>query len=335
MDNLQIHYVRQVQGEVTRAQFACVTAPLPSAAEGQLLVRNIYLSLDPYQRRQMMPDVNYGQPLRVGEVMTGRDIARVVSSCDSRFAPGDWVRGAFGWQVYAAVDALKAERIELDGFSPTAFLGVLGNPGLTAWVGLRAIARAQRGETVVISAATGAVGSVVAALAAASGCRVVGIAGGQDKCAHAVKALNFEACVDHRSPDFAAQLEASTPAGVDINFENVGGMVFDAVLRRLNDFSRVVLCGLVSQYNLLDPYGMRHIAELLNKSVMLQGFRVSSYMQHRESAYAEIKVLLRQGLLTQHETVIDGLEKAPDAFIGLLRGHNLGKQLIRIGPDQQ
>ncbi|MDB5998713.1 MAG: putative oxidoreductase YncB [Rhizobacter sp.] len=334
LSNLEVRYVRPVEGELTREHFECVEAEMPAPRPGQILVRNVYLSLDPYQRRQMMPGVQYAQPLALGGVMTGRTVGRVLVSHDARFKPGAWVRGAFGWQAYTAVNASDAEAIVLDGFSPTAYLGVLGSPGLTAWVGLRAIARALADETVVVSAVTGAVGSVVAALASASDCRVLGIAGGPDKCAHAVKLLHCDACIDHRSPDFAAQLEAASPRGIDVDFENVGGAVFDQVLTRLNDFARVALCGLVSQYNLVEPYGMRNTAALLNKNVLLQGFRVSHYSRYRAPAYAEIKSLLREGKLRQDESIVQGLRNAPDACIGMLGGRNLGKQLVQIGPEE-
>lgn len=333
MENLQIRFARPVVGELTPGHFEATRAPWPSPGEGQVLVRNVYLSLDPYQRRQMMPGVAYAEPLRTGDVMVGRTIARVVASRHPGFAPGDWVRGSIGWQTCAALDAHRLERLALDGFSPTAYLGALGSPGLTAWVGLRAIGQAAPGETVLVSAVTGSVGSVAAALASATGCRVVGVAGGGAKCEHAVRFLHCDTCLDHRAPDFGEQLVQATPQGIDVDFENVGGRVFDLVLPRLNDFARVALCGLVSQYNLQEPYGMRHIAELLNRNVMLQGFRVAHYQRHRDEAFGEIKELLRHGWLRQDECIVDGLENAPQACIDMLAGRHVGKPLVRIGPE--
>lgn len=298
-----------------------------------MLVRNVLLSLDPSQRRQMMPGVEYAEPLRLGDVMIGRTMARVVDSRLPGFSPGDWVRGKFGWQEYAVSNGMHVERIALDGFAPSRYLGALGNPGITAWVGLEVIAQARAGETVVISAACGAVGGAAAAIARARGCHPVGIAGGARKCRHAVEQLGYEACVDYRAPDFVAALRAATPMGVDVDFENVGGEVFDAVLGRLNDHARIALCGLVSQYNLAEPDGLRNVAALLNHNVRLQGFRLAQYARHRAEALGELKALLRSGAYRPDETIVDGLDQAPQAFMDLFRGVNMGKMLVRIGPE--
>jgi NADPH-dependent curcumin reductase CurA len=331
--NRVVRFARPVHGQLTTDHFDEVESDVVAPADGQVLVENVWLSLDPYQRRQMMPGVRYARPLHVGDVMSGRTIGRVVESRSPDIAPGDWVRGALGWQTWATVAAGEVERIELDGFSSSAYLGVLGSPGLTAWVGVRIVAGLRPAETLVVSAATGAVGSVVVALGRATGATVVGIAGGPVKCADAVARLGCNACVDHRSPTFDADLLAATPAGVDVDFENVGGPVFDAVLGRLNDFARVALCGMVSQYNLEEPYGMRRVAELLNKNATLQGFRVANYQMHRNDAEREIKLLVRSGVLAVDESIVDGLEKAPAAFVDLLGGGNAGKQLVRLVGD--
>ena len=329
--NRAVRFARPVHGLLATDHFDLVESDVVAPESGQVLVENAWLSLDPYQRRQMMPGVRYARPLHVGDVMSGRTMGRVVESRSPGLVPGDWVRGALGWQTWATVAASEVERIELDGFAPSAYLGVLGSPGLTAWVGVRVVAALRPAETMVVSAATGAVGSVVVALGRATGATVVGVAGGPAKCEDAVRRLGCNACVDHRSATFESDLLVATPSGVDVDFENVGGPVFDAVLGRLNDFARVALCGMVSQYNLAEPYGMRRIAELLNKNAMLQGFRVANYQMHRSDAEREIKLLAQSGVLTIAESVVDGLENAPAAFVGLLGGSNTGKQLVRLG----
>jgi len=262
--------------------------------------------------------------------MIGRTMARVIESGRPEFQQGDWVRGKFGWQDYALSDGTMVEKITLEGFSPSAYLGVLGNPGITAWVGLNVIAAARAGDTVVVSAACGAVGSVVAALARDRDCRTVGIAGGPKKCAYAVNVIGYDACVDYRAGDFPDALAQATPNGVDVDFENVGGKVFDCVLDRLNDNARVALCGLISQYNLAEPEGLRNVAALLNHNVLVQGFRLANYPQHRPAALIDLKRLLLAGTVRQDETVLDGLDKAPQAFVDLFNGASLGKLLVHI-----
>ena len=331
--NQCVRFVKPAVGPVDERHFELSTSTVSAPDAGEIIVRNVYLSLDPYQRRQMMPGVVYTNPLNIGDVMVGRAIGTVVESRDPRFAVGDWALGHFGWQHYTRISATKAEKIDLDGFSPSTFLGALGSPGVTAWVGLRTIAKVRAGETVVISAATGAVGSVAGALARATGCRVVGIAGGPMKCAHAIEALGFDACVDYKSANFRDELAHATPTGIDVDFENVGGYVFDCVLERMNDFGRVALCGLVSQYNLPEPYGMRNIAEVLNRNVMLQGYRVTSFPEQRPAALRELKDVLRSGVLRPAETIDVGLAQAPAAFVRLFQGANMGKSLVRLADE--
>jgi NADPH-dependent curcumin reductase CurA len=278
----------------------------------------------------MMPNAAYANPLNLGDVMVGRAIGQVVESKHADFKVGDWALGHFGWQHYTKIKASGAEKINLDGFSASTYLGALGSPGVTAWVGLHAIAKAVPSDTVVISAATGAVGSVAAALARSIGCRVVGIAGGPVKCQHAVEKLGYSVCIDYRDPNFKQLLAQATPQGIDVDFENVGGAIFDCVLERLNDFARLALCGMISQYNLIEPDGIRNIGEILNKNATLQGFRVTSYPQHRAQAQQDIKALLRSGALQPTETFVDGLEAAPQAFVDLFKGANLGKLVVRV-----
>jgi NADPH-dependent curcumin reductase CurA len=329
-NNLCVRFVKAAVGAIDASHFTVVTEAIPSAESGDIVVQNAFVSLDPYQRRQMMPNVAYANPLNLGDVMVGRAIGQVVESKHADFKVGDWALGHFGWQRYTKIKASGAEKINLDGFSASTYLGALGSPGVTAWVGLRAIAKAVPTDTVVISAATGAVGSVAAALARSIGCRVVGIAGGPAKCQHAVEKLGYSVCVDYRDPNFKQLLAQATPNGVDVDFENVGGAIFDCVLERLNDFARIALCGMISQYNLIEPDGVRNIGEILNKNATLQGFRVTSYPQHRAQAQQDIKALLRSGALKPTETFVEGLEAAPQAFVDLFKGANLGKLVVRV-----
>jgi NADPH-dependent curcumin reductase CurA len=329
-NNLCVRFVKAAVGAIDASHFALTTEAMTSAEPGDIVVQNAFVSLDPYQRRQMMPNAAYANPLNLGDVMVGRAIGQVVESKHADFKAGDWALGHFGWQRYTKIKASGAEKINLDGFSASTYLGALGSPGVTAWVGLHAIAKAVPSDTVVISAATGAVGSVAAALARAIGCRVVGIAGGPVKCQHAVEKLGYSVCVDYRDPNFKQLLAQATPQGIDVDFENVGGAIFDCVLERLNDFARLALCGMISQYNLIEPDGIRNIGEILNKNATLQGFRVTSYPQHRAQAQQDIKALLRSGALQPTETFVDGLEAAPQAFVDLFKGANLGKLVVRV-----
>jgi NADPH-dependent curcumin reductase CurA len=329
-NNLCVRFVKAASGAIDASHFAVSSEAIPSAESGDIVVQNAFVSLDPYQRRQMMPNVAYANPLNLGDVMVGRAIGQVVESKHADFQAGDWALGHFGWQRYTKIKASGAERINLDGFSASTSLGALGSPGVTAWVGMRAIAKAMPKDTVVISAATGAVGSVAAALARSIGCRVVGIAGGPTKCQHAVDKLGYSACIDYRDPNFKQLLAQATPNGVDVDFENVGGAIFDSVLERLNDFARIALCGMISQYNLIEPDGVRNIGEILNKNATLQGFRVTSYPEHRAQAQQDIKALLRSGALQPTETFVEGLEAAPQAFVDLFKGANLGKLVVRV-----
>ena len=329
-NNLCVRFVKAASGAINKSHFAVSTEAIPSAESGDVVVQNAFVSLDPYQRRQMMPNVAYANPLNLGDVMVGRAIGQVIESKHADFKVGDWALGHFGWQRCTKIKASGAEKINLDGFSASTYLGALGSPGVTAWVGLRAIAKAVPTDTVVISAATGAVGSVAAALARSIGCRVVGIAGGPAKCQHAVEKLGYSVCVDYRDPNFKQLLAQATPNGVDVDFENVGGAIFDSVLERLNDFARIALCGMISQYNLIEPDGIRNIGELLNKNATLQGFRVTSYPEYRAQAQQEIKALLRSRALQPTETFVEGLEAAPQAFVDLFKGANLGKLVVRV-----
>lgn len=328
--NLQVRYLRAPQGWVRESDFALHEGEMPRARDGEFVVANRFLSLDPYQRRMMMPGAGYAQALNVGDVMAGRTVGEVIESRHPEYRVGEFVYGSFGWQQYSASDGVGVHKVDPAVAPLSAYLGVLGSPGITAWVGLREIVRPKPGETVIVSAAAGAVGSAAGQIAKITGCRVVGIAGGAAKCAYVTGTLGFDACVDYKAPEFFSALAASTPAGIDVDFENVGGAVFDAVLARLNERARVALCGLVSQYNLTEPYAMQNLAELLNKNAMLQGFRVGNYQQHRDAAMRELARWIAEGRLKYRETIAEGLEQALRAFIGMLRGENLGKQVVRI-----
>lgn len=328
--NLQIRYVRAPDGWVGPENFELTHGDVPVPGDGEVLVRNHYLSLDPYQRRQMIPGVEYVRPLRLGAIMEGRTVGEVLQSQHRDFRTGDFVYGDFGWQQFGVLRGEEIRKIDTTLAPPSAWLGVLGSPGITAWVGLLHVAKARAGETVIVSAAAGAVGSVVGQIARLSGCRVVGIAGGPQKCRLVVEELGFHACVDYRAADFEAMLAQATPDGADVDFENVGGTVFDTVLTRMNDFGRIALCGLVSQYNLREPQGLRNVATLLNRNLMLQGFRVGHYKEQREPALHQLADWVRQGKLRFRETVAQGLEKAPQAFVDMLAGHNVGKQVVKL-----
>ena len=327
--NLQVLLRRRPVGEPRIDDFEVVERDAPEPAAGQILIRNRFLSLDPYMRGRMSDAKSYAPPAALGEVMIGGTAGEVVASRHARFREGDRVTGMLGWQRLALSDGTGLERAE-GGVSMSAYLGVCGMPGITAWIGLLDLGQPQKGETVLVSAATGAVGSVVGQLARLKGCRAVGIAGGTTKCEHAVNELGFDACVNHRSPTFEQDLKAATPHGVDICFENVGGAVFEAAVGRLNPFARVPLCGLIADYNASSQAGLHNLRALLVQRVKLQGFIVTDHLSRWPVARAELVGQVSTGQLKYRETIADGLQHAPQAFIGLLRGENLGKQLVRV-----
>jgi len=331
--NLQIVLASRPKGRVIEENFRLVEAPVSRPGDGQLLVRNHWLSLDPYMRGRMDEAKSYARSLDLGEVMVGSTAGEVLESRHPGFEKGDWVAGNFGalgWQLYGVSDGRGLAKIDTAIAPAQRYLGVLGMPGVTAWIGLLDIAKPKPGETVVVSAAAGAVGSVVGQIAKIRGCRVVGIAGGKAKCDHVVSALGFDACVDYKAGRLDQDLQAAAPKGVDVLFENVGGEVLDAVLRRMNAFSRIALCGLISQYNATEPYGYRGLRALLVNRIRLQGFIVADHMELWPQAVRELTGWLQAGRIKYCETVAEGLENAPKAFIGMLRGENLGKQLVKL-----
>ncbi len=321
---------RRPSGAPTPEDFAIVTAPVPAAGPGEVVVRNIFLSIDPYMRGRLSDRKSYAAPVQIGEVMTGETIGEVVASGDPGFAVGDIALGARGWQSHTVAKAKTLTRITPGRAPLSAYLGVLGMPGTTAYTGMTDVGRVKPGETVVISAASGAVGSVAGQLAKRAGARVVGIAGGPDKCLYVQEVLGFDACIDHRSDDLDSALVAGCPNGIDVYFENVGGRVQAAVFAQLNIFARVIMCGMVAQYNASTFPPGPNLGFTVAKRVTIQGILVSD----KPERFAEWRNLaepwVADGSLAFRETVVDGLENAPEALAMVLDGGNFGKMVVRI-----
>jgi NADPH-dependent curcumin reductase CurA len=327
----QFIYVRAPDGMPDEGCFRLVEAPMPAPAEGQVLVRTHYLSIDPYFRRMMSSGHGqYANPLKIGDVMVGRGVGVVTDSRHPDFAPGDAVQSEFGWREYVVLDGKGLRKLPADLQPLSLGLGLIGQSGATAMVGLVDIARIRSGETVVVSAAAGAVGSSVGQIARILGCRAIGIAGGPDKCRHVVDDLGFDACIDYKAGPIGAALAKAAPEGVDIYFDNVGGEILDSVLPHLKQNARVPICGQISQYNSTNPRGMQNIGELLNKCAMMQGFRISNHLARRDAALDQLTDWHREGRLRYRETVAEGIEQAPAAFINMLSGGNVGKQVVRL-----
>jgi len=301
----------------------------PAIADGQVLVRHHYLSLDPYMRGRMDESKSYAASQQIDDVMIGGTVGEVVESRHPKFAVGDKVVGMGGWQTYSVSDGVGLNKV-MPGIPIQAFLGPVGMPGVTAWYGLNKIIAPKPGETVLVSAATGAVGSVVGQLAKAAGARAVGIAGGAEKCRFAIDELGFDACVDHRSETFAADFKAALPNGIDGYFENVGGKCFTLASRRLNDFARVAICGLIASYEGAETSSLDDLRILLVKRAKIEGFIVSDHLPLWPQALGELAGAVATGKLKWRETVADGIQAAPAAFFGMLRGKNFGKQLVKL-----
>ncbi|HGE8465492.1 NADP-dependent oxidoreductase [Serratia marcescens] len=323
-------------GEPTAANFRLDTVPVPQPGAGQLLLRTVYLSLDPYMRGRMSDAPSYAPPVEIGQVMVGGTVSRVEASHHPDFSVGDWVLGYDGWQDYALSDGNGLRNLGPHLSHPSRLLGVLGMPGFTAYMGLLDIGQPQAGETLVVAAASGAVGSVVGQIGKLKGCRVVGVAGGAEKCRYVVEELGFDACIDHRAPDFADQLAAACPQGIDIYYENVGGAVFDAVLPLLNAKARIPVCGIIAHYNATGlPAGPDRLPLLegliLRKRIRMQGFIIfDDYGSRFDEFLQQMSSWVEQGKIKFREDIVDGLEQAPQAFIGLLQGKNFGKLVIRV-----
>jgi NADPH-dependent curcumin reductase CurA len=276
---------------------------------------------------------SYARPVGIGEVIEGRVVGRVLASRHPQFRDGDYAFGGYGWQTHSAVDGGTLTKLDPAAAPISTALGILGMPGLTAYVGLKTIGQPKSGETAVISAASGAVGAVAGQLAKRAGCRVVGIAGGADKCAYVKEELGFDACVDHRGGDLGAALDAACPKGIDVYFENVGGAVQAAVFPRLNDFGRMIMCGMISEYNDTEPRPGPSLVAAVRKRLRIQGFIVSDHAALRPEYLAMAAPLVRGGALKYREDIVDGIDDAPAAFIGLLQGKNFGKLVVRLGDD--
>ena len=314
--------------------FRMTETPVPQPQEGQVLLRTLYLSLDPYMRGRISEAKSYAASVELGAVMVGGTVSRVEASRHPDFQVGQLVLSYSGWQDYALSDGTGLNKLDDDPRLASRALGVLGMPGFTAYMGLLDIGQPKAGETVVVAAASGAVGSLVGQIAKIKGARAVGIAGGADKCRYVVDELGFDACIDHRAPDFAEQLAAACPDGIDVYFENVGGAVFDAVLPLLNTKARVPVCGLIADYNATAlPAGPDRLGLLartiLTKRIRMQGF-IDDYGSRYGEFHAQMSAWLKEGKIKFREDIVDGLENAPQAFTGLLEGKNFGKLVVRV-----
>ena len=317
------------RGEAQAENFRLETVPLPTPGAGEVLVRNHFLSLDPYMRGRMSEAKSYATSQALDDTMLGGTAGEVVASNNARFAVGDKVVGALGWAEMGVSDGSLLRKVDTTHIPLSAYLGVVGMPGMTAWYGLTQIMAPKAGDTILVSAASGAVGSAVGQLAKLRGCRAIGIAGGPEKCAYVVNELGFDACVDYKAGNLEADLAAAAPEGIDALFENVGGAGFDAALPLMNAFGRIALCGLIAGYN-GDEQAIRNMRYLLTSRIHLQGFIVSEHLDLWPQGLGELGALVAAGKLKYRETVADGLAAAPQAFLGLLKGHNFGKQLVKL-----
>jgi NADPH-dependent curcumin reductase len=327
--NLQVLLDHRPTGEMSPANFRVVETPVPTPGPGEVLVRHSFLSLDPYMRGRLSDAKSYAKPQELGAVMVGGTVGIVEASNNPRFHPGDAVVGMGGWQRYALTDGATLRSVDAKAAPIQAYLGPLGMPGVTAWYGLNKIIAPKAGETVLVSAATGAVGSVVGQLAKLAGARTVGIAGGKEKCAYAVKELGYDICVDHKSASFAEELKEALPNGIDGLFENVGGDPFRQALPQLNDFSRVAICGLIASYQGA-PTMLPDMRIFLVRRFKMEGFIVGDHPAVWPEAIREVAGLAAAKKLTWRETIRDGLENAPQALIDLLHGQNFGKMLVKV-----
>ncbi len=331
--NRQVLLRRRPVGAPRPDDLQLVDTPIPAPGDGQILCRTIYLSLDPYMRGRMNEARSYASPVALGQVMVGGTVSQVVESKHPGFAPGDFVVGYDGWQAWAVSNGDGVRKLDPRQAPISTALGVLGMPGMTAYVGLLDIGRPKAGETVVVSAASGAVGSAVGQIAKIKGCRVVGVAGTAEKCEWVTRELGFDACVNHRTQDLGAVLAEACPAGIDVYFDNVGGAVLAAVLKRISVGARIPLCGLISQYNATEPPPGPNLAPVLINRAFIKGFIVTDHGDRLADFIADCARWVRGGRLKYREDVVDGLDRAPTALIGLLEGRNFGKLLVRVAPD--
>ncbi|HEY4997585.1 MAG TPA: NADP-dependent oxidoreductase [Usitatibacter sp.] len=328
--NKQVILASRPQGAVTPDNFRIVEAPLGSPGPGEAMVKNEWLSLDPYMRGRMNDVKSYAPCVELGAVMVGQTVGEVVESRDPGLIPGDKVLSQLGWQLYGIANARDLTKLNVKRVPASYYLGVLGMPGITAWFGLHEIGKPKMGETVVVSAATGAVGSVAGQLAKIEGCRVVGIAGGKAKCDYAVQELGYDACVDYKAGNLADALRAACPRGVDVLFENVGGEILDTTLRLMNTYSRIIVCGLIAEYNQSEPYGYRNLRSVLVNRIRMQGMIVFDWKDRYGEALGGLAGRLAEGRLKYRESVVEGIDNAPAGLIALLKGGNFGKQLVKL-----
>jgi len=328
--NRQVLLKSRPEGAPNLDNFELVEKPRPEAREGEVLMRTLYLSLDPYMHGRMSDAKSYAKPAEIGQPMLGGTVAEIIASRNPSYSVGDIVSGYGGWQEYAISNGAGLRKLDPKGAPVSTALGVLGMPGMTAYAGLLEIGQPKPGETVVVAAASGAVGSVVGQIAKIKGCRAVGIAGGREKCRFVADELGFDACIDHRGSDFAKQLEAACPNGIDVYFENVGGAVQQTVWPLLNDFARIPVCGLIAQYNAKSPMPGPDMFSVLRKRLLLRGFIVSDFRAKEVDFLRDASEWVRTGRLRYREDIAEGLEKAPAAFLGLLQGKNFGKMLVKI-----
>jgi NADPH-dependent curcumin reductase CurA len=328
--NRQILLKSRPKGPPGTDNFELVERKVPEPGEGQMLLRTLYLSLDPYMRGRMNDTKSYAKPAELGQPMVGGTVSEVVASRNPKFVVGDIVLASAGWQDYALSDGAGGRKLDPTAAPLSTALGILGMPGMTAYCGLLEIGQPKPGETVVVAAASGAVGSAVGQIAKIKGARAVGVAGGAAKCRFVVEELGFDACIDHRAPDLAAQLAAACPKGVDVYFENVGGAVQQAVWPLLNDFARVPVCGVIAQYNATAPSPGPDIATILRKRLLVRGFIVWDFAAKQGDFLRDVAAWIREGKLKYREDIVEGLEKAPQAFLGLLEGKNFGKLVVKV-----
>jgi len=325
-------------GEPKTSDFRIEDYAIPTPGDGEVLLRTIWLSLDPYMRGRMSDGPSYAAPVPINGVMEGEGVSEVIASNNPKFAKGDIVAIRSGWQSHALSDGKGLRKVDPKLGSISTAVGVLGMPGMTAYTGLLEIGKPKAGETVVVAAASGAVGSAVGQIARIKGARAVGIAGGKDKCDYVKNELGFDECVDHRDPNLAAKLKAACPNGIDVYFENVGGAVFEAVFPLLNPFARMPVCGLIAQYNdtqaTVPNWAAALMRNVLTKRLNIRGFIVSDFAAMHGDFLRDMSQWVREGKVKHREFITEGLENAPSAFMGLLKGANFGKQLVRVGPDK-
>jgi len=326
--NKQVLLASRPKGGVTEENFRIVEAPVATPAAGEVLVKNEWLSLDPYMRGRMSDAKSYVPPVPIGEVMVGQTVGEVIESQDPRFKPGDKVLTHLGWQLYGVAKGSELTRIDVKRAPASYYLGILGMPGITAWFGLSEIGQPKAGETVVVSAASGAVGSVVGQLAKIKGCRAVGIAGGKAKCDYVVQELGFDDCVDYKAGNLLDNLRKACPKGVDVDFENVGGEILDTLLRLMNRFSRIVVCGLIAEYS--EPYGYKALRSVLVNRIRMQGMIVFDWKDRYGEALEALVRYHAEGKLKYRESVVHGIDNAPKGLIALLKGENFGKQVVKL-----